>query len=157
MRYLILSAVLLAFGCTVTPKEEKTEEGLDVKDVRVVDPASPVSGCYTAIQDRDTANFVVQKMADEKSVFADLEFRNFEKDASRGSFNGEMQDDLLIGYYKFASEGVNSVSQTVFKVQGDTLYQAYGDMEQVGDTAKFKNLSNLQFLTEKPFVKRDCE
>ena len=147
----------MAIGCQVTPKEEKTDEGLDVKDVRVLDPASAVSGCYTAVQGRDTANIVVQKGADEKSVFADVEFMNFEKDASKGTFNGEMKDSLLVGYYAFTSEGMNSVSQMAFLVKGDTLYQAFGDVDVVGDTTRFKNPENLQFDTSKPFVQRDCE
>lgn len=158
MKYLLFVVLGgLIFSCQVTPKEEQTEDGLDLKDVRVIDPDAAVAGCYTAVLKRDTANIVVQQTEDEKSVNADLEYRNFEKDGSKGTFNGTLSDSLLIGYYKFFSEGQSSVAQTVFKVKGDTLYQGYGDIAQRGDTVVFKDVNALQYMTEKPFIKRDCD
>lgn len=154
--YLILVACFLA-ACNANNREEKTEEGNVVKDVRVIDSTSAISGCYTAVLQRDTADMVIQHEPGAWSVSGDLVFNNFEKDDSKGTFNGKLEGDQIVAYYDFFSEGLKSVRQIVFKVTGDTLFEAYGNIIQSGDTTLFKNLDNLELLTEKPYIKRDCK
>ena len=73
----ILSACFLA-ACA--GEEKKTEEGNEVNDVRVIDTTSILSGCYTAVLQKDTANLVLQHEPGAASVSGDLVFNNFETD-----------------------------------------------------------------------------
>ena len=144
-------------GACTGNTEEVTESGQEVQDIRVIDSASSLAGCYTAILNKDTSELVLQHINGATSVSVELDIANFEKDKNSGTINGEIKDDLIVGWYKFFSEGKSSVRQIVFKIEGDTLLEGYGDIQRSGDTALFKNISSLNYLKDRPFVKRDCE
>lgn len=154
--YLVVLLGCFLGACTGNT-EEVTEEGQEVQDIRVIDSASSLAGCYTAILDRDTSELVLQHLAGATSISGELEITNFEKDTNNGTLNGEVKDDLIVGWYKFFSEGKSSVRQIVFKIEGDSLLEGYGDTTMSGDTIMFSNIVALNYLKDKPFVKRDCE
>ncbi len=155
-RYLVI-----LFGCFLGAcagnTEEVTDEGQEVQDIRVIDSTSSLAGCYTAILDKDTSELVLQHLGGAISVSGELQITNFEKDKNTGTLNGEIKDDLIVGWYKFFSEGKSSVRQIVFKIDGDNLLEGYGDITMSGDTVLFSNIVALNYLKDKPFVKRDCE
>lgn len=157
-RYFILICCFLG-ACTTNTGKEKTDAGNIVKDVRVIDSVSTVAGCYTAVLQRDTSELVLQHTMGATSVSGDLAIKNFEKDSNKGTLNGAIEGDLVVAWYNFVSEGKSSVRQVVFKVQGDTLYEGYGNTIDKGnsDTLIFNNLGDLKFLIEKPYIKRDCK
>ena len=151
--------VCFVSACTSNTRKEKTVEGNEVKDVRVIDSNSSIGGCYTSILKKDTSELVLQHKEQATSVSGDLSIRNFEKDSNKGTLNGEIKGDLIVAWYDYFSEGKNSVRQFVLKIQGDTLLEGYGNLLNKGDsdTLMFSNIGALKFLTEKPFVKRDCK
>ena len=153
-RIFILAACFLS-ACAGEVK--KTDEGNVVKDIRVIDTASVLSGCYTAVLQKDTANLVIQHEQGAESVSGDLVLNNFEKDNNKGTLNAKIKGNLIVGFYKYFSEGSESVRQVVFKVEGDTLLEGYGNLMESGDTTFFKNIEELNYLTEKPYIKRDCK
>ena len=157
-RYLILFGCFLG-ACTSNTTTEKTDEGQEVKDVRVIDSTSALGGCYTAILKKDTSNLVLQHKKDATSVSIYLSIKNFEKDSNKGTINGKIEGDLIVAWYDFFSEGKNSVRQVVFKIQGNQLQEGYGNLINKGnsDTLMFKNIGTLKYLTEMPFIKRDCK
>ena len=149
--------VALCFLAACAGDEKKTEQGNVVKDIRVIDSTSVLSGCYTAVLQKDTAILVIQHAPGAQSVSGDLTFNNFEKDDNNGTFNAKVQGNLIVGFYSYISEGTESVRQVVFKVAGDTLLEGYGNLKVSGDTTLFKNIEELNYLTEKPYIKRDCK
>ncbi len=157
-RYFILIGCFLG-ACTSNTPTEKTDEDQEVKDVRVIDSTSSIGGCYTAILKRDTSDLVLQHKKDATSVSGDLSIKNFEKDSNKGTLNGKIEGDLIVAWYDFFSEGKSSVRQVVFKVQGDTLLEGYGNLISKGnsDTLMFENIGALKYLKEMPFIKRECE
>lgn len=144
-------------GACAGNTEEVTNEGQEVQDIRIIDSTSSLAGCYTAVLDRDTSELVLQHLGGAISVSGELEIANFEKDKNKGTINGEVKDDLIVGWYKFFSEGKSSIRQIVFKIEGDTLLEGYGDTTMSGDTILFKSITALNYLKDKRFVKRDCE
>lgn len=152
-----LPLFLLACNTATNKGNEVTAEGNEVQDVRVIDPVSSIAGCYTGVLQRDTAELTLQHTPGGTSVSGDFEIRNFEKDGSRGTLNGHIEDSLIISYYDYYSEGMKSVAEVIFKIKGDTLLQAYGDVRYRGDTVIFAKPQQLKFMTEKPFIKRDCK
>lgn len=149
--------IALFFLAACAADEKKTEQGNVVKDVRVIDSTSVLSGCYIAVLQKDTANLVIQHEPGAESISGDLEFNNFEKDDNKGTLNAKVQGNLIVGFYKYFSEGTESVRQVVFKLAGDTLLEGYGNLMESGDTTLFKNIEELNYLTEKPYIKRDCK
>lgn len=147
----------MLLGACTGNTEEVIDEEQEVQVIRVIDSTSSLAGCYTAILDKDTSELVLQHLAGAESVSGELQITNFEKDKNEGTINGEVKDDLIVAWYKFFSEGKSSVRQIAFKVEGDSLLEGYGDTTMSGDTILFKSIVALNYLKDKPFVKRDCE
>ncbi len=111
------------------------------------------SGCYSMIQQRDTAILRVDVF--DTNLSGMLQYRRFEKDDNDGVIDGIIRDGRIFAEYTFQSEGKSSVRQIVFSIKGDSLFEGYGEIAVTGDTARFTDLSQLQFMTT-PFVKVDC-
>ncbi|MEO6683954.1 MAG: hypothetical protein ABIN48_14110 [Ginsengibacter sp.] len=154
-KYFVIFGCFLA-ACSSNNSSETTTKIAEVQEVPVIDSTSFVGGCYTAILNQDTSQLLLRHKNGAKSISGELEINNFEKDRNKGTLNGEVEGDLIITWYDFQSEGVGSVRQVVFKIQGDTLYEGYGNLDKMGDTLYFNNIGALKYLTEKPYVKRDC-
>jgi len=114
----------------------------------------PLNGCYTYAINKDTATMKLVTTAD--GVTGTLVYNPVEKDDNRGTIKGKRKDNLIIAHYTFESEGVQSVREVVFKINGETLTEGFGDIYTSGDTAKFKSLAQLQFQNEHAFKKVDC-
>ena len=113
-----------------------------------------VLGCYIANLAKDvyTLNIKTQVGA---NVTGTLAFKNFEKDSSGGTFVGTYQNGTLLGDYSFASEGMNSVLQTIFKKSGNTFIRGYGEMNATGD--RFADLNKITFDPNQIFISStDC-
>lgn len=72
-------------------------------------------------------------------------------------FTGIIQDDKILGWYNFNSEGKNSVRQMIFRIAGDSLIEGYGSIETNHDTAFFKDITTLNYLNQRPLIKVACD
>jgi hypothetical protein len=128
------------------------------KDVAVIPPAETASieGCYTARIINDVYTLNIQSQEGEK-VSGTLAFKNFEKDSSSGTFAGTYKDGILLGDYAFRSEGMDSVTQVIFKKMGDNFVRGYGDVD--GSGTHFTDLKNITYDASSPlslFKKTAC-
>lgn len=112
------------------------------------------SGCYSMIQQKDTALLNVTVL--DTILSGRLQYRRLEKDDNDGVIDGVIRDGFLIANYTFESEGRTSVRQIVFSIKGDSLFEGYGEIIVEGDKARFANTDQLKFMTI-PFIKIDCE
>lgn len=69
--------------------------------------------CYQGIMKSDTINLSMQ-IDSNQLVKGELAYLFFEKDRSKGTFEGQMFGDTLKGVYTFASEGKESKREIVF-------------------------------------------
>lgn len=90
-----------------------------------------VLGCYVATIGKDVYSLNVLSQ-DGQAFQAFLQFKNFQKDSSSGSFEGTYKDGVLKGFYSFQSEGTNSILEVMFKKVGENLVRGYGDMNETG-------------------------
>jgi hypothetical protein len=123
-------------------------------DTNISTTPIPLAGCYTWAVNNDTATMELKVAGN--AVTGDLVYDWSEKDRNKGTLNGEVQDSLLVANYTFQSEGTTSVRKVVFKINGDSLYEGFGDVDSSGDTVKFKNDTQLQFQTDRSFKKVEC-
>lgn len=106
--------------------------------------ASSIQGCYVAHLAQDVYTLEVQ--SEKAGVFTGtLEFDNFQKDSSSGTYTGTYKDDILLGTYSFASEGMNSVMQVAFKKTEEGFIRGFGPVKTEGDTVKFMDANQLSY------------
>ncbi len=86
-------------------------------------------------------------------VTGDLKYNLYEKDKNAGTIKGVLRDSLIIADYTFHSEGTTSVREVIFKISGDTLIQAFGDLVEKDGKIIFTNKNDLQYITTNPFIK----
>jgi hypothetical protein len=115
-----------------------------------------IVGCYVARITKDVYTMHIESQNGE-NISGTLDFDNFEKDSSSGSFVGTYRDGILLGDYSFQSEGMYSVMQVIFKKSGDDFIRGYGDLNAEGN--RFTNPSTVIYDPSSAlslFKKEDC-
>ncbi len=157
MKKIILFAFVLSSSCNSYTSDDQSKQ--IIKDFSVSKKDAPMPfilpGCYAWIAKKDSA--LLKLDISGNKVSGNLNYFLYEKDNNKGTINGILQDSLIIADYTFQSEGMTSVRQVVFKIYGGSLIEGFGDINMKGDTARFKNISQLQFQEERPFIKTDCK
>lgn len=111
------------------------------------------SGCYNY---NKNGNVIELKITvNNNKVNGKLDISYDQKDKNQGELKGELKGDTLIGTYTFLSEGLKSTRDIAFLVKGAKLIEGSGELNETG--TKFKNSSNLQFISNMPLTKIDCE
>ena len=115
---------------------------------------SPSSGCYSQIINRDTSLLQLEQKA--STVTGALSYNIFQKDRNDGTLQADLSGDIITGWYLFRSEGIVSVRQVSWKVNGDELWPGIGEVIQKNDTALFAQSGKLQYDSTRPFKKVAC-
>jgi hypothetical protein len=155
MNRFFLILILFAAGCTSPTENSSDTTETNSRNEKI--NAASFEGCYQSVFNKDTSRLRI--VADDNRIIGELSYKRFEKDSNNGTINGEIKDSLIIAYYTFQSEGVISVREVVFKPSDNGLLEGFGDIEisQTGDTAKFKDISQLQFQDNLSFIKENCK
>jgi hypothetical protein len=101
------------------------------------------TSCYAYYKAKDTVYLSLKRKGDE--VEGELNYNWYEKDSNHGSLKGRIENNLVITWYTFQAEGMTSVREEIFKMDGDQLTLATGDVDFRGDTAVFKSHDQLNF------------
>lgn len=154
----ILIGLLTLMACNNAGRQDEqaaTDSGSVTDDTYISTTPIPLDGCYRMVKGEDTANMRLNVI--DSFVTGDLHYRLLGKDRNDGSVKGVIRNDLLILDYTFRSEGMMSVRQVAFKMSGTDLVEGFGDINMSGDTARFKDVNQLQFQSDRPFVKIPCQ
>ncbi len=158
--------IKIIFGCLLVALascngNKKTKEIIkaaiekDSADISLARNPEDISGCYRMVIEKDTAYMYIKVSGD--AVSGQLAYNRFEKDSNEGDFTGNIYPNGEISvWYKFKSEGVISVRQSVFKIKRNALAEGYGDVTMKQDTVVFKFPTALTFEDNHPFVKTSC-
>jgi hypothetical protein len=114
-----------------------------------------INGCYEMVMNRDTVLLQLAMTGD--SINGNLVYNLFQKDRNEGELKGEIKDSLIFADYTFQSEGTTSVREVIFKITGNYLIPAYGDLESDNGKIIFSDHSQLQYLNDHPFIKVECK
>jgi hypothetical protein len=112
------------------------------------------SGCFSQVVQKDTALLQVEN--NKGNISGALTYNYFQKDRNDGTFKGEQSGDVINGWYLFKSEGVMSVRQVSWKINGNELWPAIGEVVEKNDTTVFKEPENLRYDSTRPFRKIPC-
>ncbi|MGZ8509569.1 MAG: hypothetical protein ACXWWA_04305 [Chitinophagaceae bacterium] len=158
MRPFIILLVVMLFSCN--DNNSKPENDVEVqkeKDRKAIEKSysfADMSGCFWQITGRDTmAAWLAQT---ENTITGKLNFDNFQKDASSGVVHGTVEGDILKLWYSFESEGMKSVMEVWFKMQGDSLLRGVGPQSVKADSSYFTDEANIEFTVDQPLLKVDC-
>lgn len=159
---LLTGVLVCCVACNDAAKTTENETGTTVSkdtaakvdDSYISTTPIPLDGCYTMIINNDTANLRLNVI--DSIVSGHLSYHWSQKDHNDGSLKGVVRDSLIIADYTFRSEGMMSVRQVVFKMTGTALAEGYGDLNTSGDTVRFKDISALKYMYDKPFLKKPC-
>lgn len=102
-----------------------------------------LQGDYSYTHQGDT--ITLQLKADGDSLSGPLIYSFLEKDRNQGTFQGVIKDSLLMGTYRFQSEGMYSSRQTVFQISPEGLLEGFGEVRHQDATAVFVDPENLRF------------
>jgi hypothetical protein len=152
------AALSLLFACN-NPGEKISDSGTATDTIPGASSTSAgidttLAGCYSSIINKDTSAMQIETKG--AVVSGPLSYNIFEKDRNDGNFQGEVRGNILTGWYLFKSEGMMSVRQVAWKINGRSLWPGYGEVTQKGDTMLFKNIDQLRFDSTRPFTKVPC-
>ncbi|MEO5947041.1 MAG: hypothetical protein ABIP79_09505 [Chitinophagaceae bacterium] len=114
-----------------------------------------ITGCYIQVLQRDSTFAKLKQEGNQ--VSGTLMFDNYEKDGSAGTLTGTRDGNILKLRYDFQSEGLSSVMDLFFKIEGDQLVRGIGDMTTKGDTAYFTNPSLISYPPGTTLNKISCD
>ena len=115
-----------------------------------------IKGCYLATIAKDRYLLAVTAV-DGQNVEGSLQYKNFEKDSSRGTFSGTYTDGILMGEYAFASEGMDSVMQVLFKKTDQGFVRGFGETKTEGNKVTLLDPSTVSYENSPEFIyTNDC-
>ncbi len=144
---IIVTVVLIAIIGTFIAFWAK-QKPVEVPNPPATSQVESIKGCYVATLAKDVYTLKVLSQTGENFI-GTLEFKNFQKDSSSGTYVGTYKDGILLGDYAFRSEGMDSVMQVIFKKIGNDFVRGYGDLTATGD--RFTDISKVTFDNAQTF------
>ena len=141
--FVFLLAAALAACQPTSPSAEEVTAG---------NPA--LTGCYTYRQDSNQVLAYLETADDTVTGYLRYDF--YEKDDNTGTFAGATLGDTLVGVYTFASEGQESQREVAFLIQGDTLAEGYGPLQEAEGIQRFEDVDQLTFGQGIILTKAEC-
>lgn len=110
--------------------------------------AQNVKGCYVANANGDI--FVLDiTYHDNATVTANMGFKPYQKDSSKGLFVGTYENGILHGIYTFESEGMESERELYFKEDEGSFLPGNGPVEVIDNKLeRFQRPLSLKWDTE---------
>ncbi|MGZ8558325.1 MAG: hypothetical protein ACXWWC_08330 [Chitinophagaceae bacterium] len=148
--------LIILSTCTCNNEGKKSPEIIadTVISSSVASIDSLPSGCYAQIINRDTSLLQLEQKAN--TVNGTLSYNIYQKDRNDGTLQADVAGDIITGWYLFRSEGVVSVRQVSWKINGDELWPGIGEVVQKNDTMLFAQPEKLQYDNTRPFKKVAC-
>jgi hypothetical protein len=111
--------------------------------------------CYRYATESDT--IILKAIHVGKSITGILVYKFKEKDKNQGTIQGAMRGNILLADYTFMSEGIQSVRQVAFKLEGNTFTEGYGDSYDRNGKMIFKNVDSLFFSSSIKLTEVACQ
>ncbi len=151
MNNIFLGAAVMFFliSCTSNkPQSAQTnaDEGAEIM--------IPESGCFALLTDKDTILLKIEVFPNV--VTGVLKYQLSEKDKNEGTIEGRLEGNTVFADYTFYSEGVTSVREVAFLLNGDHVMEGFGDMEEHDGKMVFKDKARIDFSTGIRLTQIDC-
>ena len=151
---LLLGVILLIGSCNDKGKTSSSVLQDSAIITKTAGADTAVSGCFTQVVRNDTASLEVEN--NKGNVTGVLTYNYYQKDRNDGTLQGEQTGDIIKGWYLFKSEGVMSVRQVSWKINGNELWPAVGEVTEKNDTTVFAQPDKLRYDSASAFRKIPC-
>jgi len=151
---ILLGVILLIGSCN---DEGKTSSSVQLDSANITKTAgadTAVSGCFSQVVRNDTALLQVEN--NKGNVTGVLTYNYYQKDRNDGTLQAEQTGDIIKGWYLFKSEGIMSVREVSWKINGNELWPAVGELAEKNDTAVFAQPDKLKYDSTNAFRKVPC-
>ena len=153
-RGVFLGIVLLIVACNNGNKTSSSVENEKADTLKTAATDTISSGCFSQVVQKDTA--LLQLESNKGNISGVLTYNYFQKDRNDGTLKGEQTGEIIKGWYLFKSEGTMSVRQVSWKVAGNELWPAMGEIVEKNDPVVFKEPEKLRYDSAHPFKKIPC-
>lgn len=136
-----LGVVALLYACNKAPVKQETIE--EIPAVTEPEVLSEIAGSYLYEQNGDTVS--LHLTVNGETAAGHLTYALKEKDRNTGTFEGKVENGVLLADYTFNSEGQSSVREVAFRLDGTSAVEGYGDMEEKNGKMLFKDVSKLEY------------
>jgi len=127
------------YSCTQSKKETS------VSNLAVADSIkTSIKGCYLYTVNKDTFQLAITAV-NKNDVEGSIIYNFYEKDDSKGTFNGHFDGNTLKGDYTFQSEGSNSVREVIFKKTQTGFVEGTGEVTVVNNKAVFSQPGSISY------------
>lgn len=148
----LLGIIISFIACQNQPtKNTQADTSKNILDSSQI-LANSLTGCYEYSVGRDTIRLSLK--VNGTKVNGDLLYDMYEKDKSKGTLDGTIQDSLLITNYSFNSEGMDSETELFFQFKNDSLYMGEGPQTLKDGKGIYSDRSKIVFKTA--FRKISC-
>ncbi|WP_143962351.1 hypothetical protein [Litoribacter populi] len=142
MKYVLMLACLM----TIVSCQSDNEEKLRLLNSKFT------PGCYSFSGDGSTIAFEIKQ--NYSKVEGSLSYDKVGKDRNTGYFEGQVEDNMLIGTYTFRVEGQERTRQVAFQYDQGELKEGFGILSQDGTT--FRNPKQLDYTSSPSLRRTDC-
>lgn len=162
----ILLFIFFSFSCNQPGKTPSSDDAKRDSSIRSSEPTKSghtantqperrsLDGCYIRVMGRDT--LLLQLKQTGEKITGTMHFDNYEKDSSKGTVEGKLEDGKLVLWYSFTSEGMQSFSEQILKPSGNDLILGYGNIDVRHDSAFIKDKSAVTFSEKDKLVQTSC-
>ena len=142
-------ALLLVISC----KNDSTTKPTTTLPTVIIEPDKVQKNCYSCDLDGSKIDLTIEQKGTKAN--GTLSYALAEKDGNIGTFEGTIENAVLIAEYTFQSEGMESTRQVAFQFNGSQWIEGYGDMNE--DGTQFTDVSKIQFKSTFPLSSVNCE
>jgi hypothetical protein len=134
-------AILLTglYSCTQSKKETSVSNSTPTDSTE-----TSIKGCYLYTVNKDTFQLAITAV-NKNDVEGSIIYNFYEKDDSKGTFNGHFDGDILKGDYTFQSEGTTSVREVIFKKTQTGFVEGTGEVKVVDNKAVFSQPGSISY------------
>ncbi len=155
---LILLSAIFFYSCNsgnndTSQADTLTDTSVDTISAAAI-PFSNDSICYVFVSGKDV--YTYRLLVQDNQVTGTAHYDNFEKDDSKGTVHGTIQNDIIHVWYNFESEGLKSVSERYFKVTENTITEGIGMIDVKGDSTYFSSPEKIDYTEGLVYKKTDC-
>ncbi|MFT3702137.1 MAG: hypothetical protein QM802_07195 [Agriterribacter sp.] len=145
---LFILAILLSCN-----SQDKNKASFDSK--QSTSQQSSLLNCYRYASESDTINLKLVHVG--KSITGILVYRLKDKENINGTIQGSMREDVLVANYSILTEGIKSIKQVAFRLEGNAFVEGHGDSFDQDGKQVFKNLDSLTYSSSVKLIEIPCQ
>lgn len=148
---LVAVSILLTslYSCTQSKQDSSA-----TNSAAAASTETSIKGCYLYTVNKDTFQLAITAV-DKNDIEGSIIYNFYEKDDSKGTFNGHFDGDILKGDYTFQSEGSTSVREVIFKKTKTGFVEGTGEVKFVDNKAVFSQPGSISYENGIAFTKSE--